>query len=187
MSHPDELMYEKRFYQRFWALHNDPQLVAVFKDFGVRAFRRSSVLEGFDEFLRMHRVSGQRCIEIGTCRGLTAIVLARYFGEVVSFDIDRDPEKHAIAATLGVKNVVYVDVADNAEKASLIDALKFDFAYVDGDHARDTEEDFALVRRCGRVLFHEYWQAQPPVWNLVNRLRDAGRVVTQDKLALWTT
>ena len=113
-------------------------------------------------------------------------MLARNFDEVVSVDIHPDAEKHEIVAYSGVKNIRFVDVKDNAEKARVIAGLKFDAAYVDGDHARDTQSDFDLVRRGGRVLFHEFWEAQPPVWNLVNDLRRQGRVVTKGKLALWS-
>lgn len=188
---------EKRFYERFYALHRDAELLAVFEKFGIQVFRRSSVLEGFAAFLEQVRFGGDRCIEIGTCKGLTALVLARRFKEVVSIDVAPDPDKHRIAAFLGIRNVLFVDVADNAEKASVIRRFGFDAAYVDGDHARDTETDFDLVRGCGRVLFHEYWPAQPAVMQLVDELRagtgraasggaGAGNVVTQGKLALWT-
>lgn len=50
---------------------------------------------------------------------------------------------------------VFVDVKDNAEKARVVSAVDFDAAYVDGDHARDTDTDFALVERCGRVMTKE--------------------------------
>jgi hypothetical protein len=85
------------------------------------------------------------------------------------------------------KNIRFITINDNAEKARVIKKLEFDAAYVDGDHARDTETDFALVKRCGRVLFHEYWKTQEPVRNLVDRLKTEGTVSTEGKaLALWT-
>lgn len=176
---------EKLFYERFQALHGNRDLVAVFKRFGIAPFRRSSVLEGFEKFLDANDIGGGRCVEIGTCKGLTALLLARRFDEVVSIDIVEDPDRDTIARHCKVKNIRFVTVADNAEKARVIEGLTFDCAYVDGDHARDTATDFALVRRSGCVLFHEYWEAQPPVFNLVNSLKSAGRVVIKDKLALW--
>ena len=175
---------EKRFYERFFALHNDPQLVSVFKRYGIAAFRRSSVLEGFESFIQGHDFKGKTCVEIGTLKGLTAIVLARYFDRVVTIDIVDDPLKYEIVGFLGVKNIAFVNVADNAQKAEVIQAVNFDAAYVDGDHARDTETDFALVKRCGSVLFHEHWPAQPAVQKQVAALN--GNVVTRDKWALWT-
>lgn len=186
----DELLHEeKRFYDRFWdrvaALLSNPDLMRVYHAFGPRVFRRSSVLEGLEAFLEANGVRGRRCVEIGTCKGLTAILLARRFDEVVTIDVVPDPERAAVAAAAGVGNVRFVTVADNAAKAAAIEALDFDCAYVDGDHARDTESDFALVRRCGRVLFHEHWPAQRPVVALVDRLRASSHVVAQGKLALW--
>lgn len=180
MSPLDE---EKLFYERFWALLNDRDLMAVFKAYGPAAFRRSSVLEGFESFIKARGFGGKCCVEIGTLKGLTAIVLARYFERVVTIDIVDDPLKREIAAMLGVHNVEFHTVTDNAEKAKRIALLTFDAAYVDGDHARDTESDFALVKRCGKVLFHEHWPAQPAVMALCGRL---GKVATQGKFALWT-
>ncbi|HEX9810640.1 MAG TPA: hypothetical protein VGA88_00940 [Burkholderiales bacterium] len=178
----DMLGDEKLFYERFYALHRDPALMKVFERFGIEAFRRSSVLEGFNAFLRAHEFNGDTCVEIGTYNGLTAIVLARYFRRVITIDIVDQPQKVEIAAFLGVTNVEFVNVADNAEKASVIGSLSFDAAYVDGDHARDTFTDFALVGRCRRVIFHEAWPAQQPVEKLLASLRP---VVRHGKFALW--
>jgi protein-L-isoaspartate O-methyltransferase len=177
---------EKTFYERFWALHNDEDLLSVFQCFGIGVFRRSSVLEGFEKFLNDTRFSGKRCVEIGTCNGLTAIVLARHFKEVITIDIAPNDIKRRIASHCGARNITFVDVANNAEKAEFLAGFNFDAAYVDGDHARDTQSDFALVKKCGRVLFHEYWDAQPEVVQLVGSLRSSGTVKTERKLALWT-
>lgn len=182
MGHLDD---EKIWYERFWALHRNADLVTIFKEFGIGVFRRSSVLEGFEVFLETHKFRGGRCVEIGTCKGLTAILLSRRFDEVVTIDVDPDYERKKIAAAVGVTNVRFVTVAGNIGKASLINSLAFDAAYVDGDHARDTASDFRLVERCGNVLFHEYWPAQPAVVSLVDRLRTEGKVETEGKLALW--
>lgn len=176
---------ERALYKMFWSLHSNEKLVRIFARYGYEVFHRSSVLEWFGPFIAGHDFRGKRCVEIGTRKGLTAIVLARHFDEVVTIDIKPDPEKHEIAKYVGANNIRFIDVKDNAEKAKIIRGLKFDAAYVDGDHARDTEDDFALVRRCGRVLFHEYWQTQEPVWNLVNRLKAEGTVSTEGKFALW--
>jgi hypothetical protein len=178
---------EKLLYERFWALLGDRQLMAVFEKYGPAAFRRSSVLEGFETFIKAHEFRGHTVVEIGTLKGLTAIVLARYFTRVVTIDVVDDPQKREIAEMLGIKNIAFVNVRDNAEKADVVAAVKFDAAFVDGDHARDTETDFALVERCGRVLFHEHWGAQPPVMKLVDgALCARGSVVTRGKWALWT-
>lgn len=182
----DSLLHdEKRFNERFFTIMNDPALRRVVEQFGTDPFRRSSVVECFDAVLQANSFKGQRCVEIGTWKGLTAIVLARYFDEVVSIDIHPNEEKHRIAEFLGVTNVRFIDVKDNAEKAEVIKALEFDAAYVDGDHARDTESDFSLVERCGHVLMHEHWNPQPAVINLFASLRNHGIVTLQGKFAIW--
>ena len=173
---------EKKFYERFWALLNDRQLMQIFERYGPPAFRRSSVLEGFETFIRANDLSGRTCVEIGTLKGLTALVLARYFRRVITIDIVDDPHKRKIAQMLGVTNIEFINVKDNNEKADVINALQFDAAYVDGDHIRDTDSDFALVARGGRVLFHEHWDAQPAVVHLVGKLDN---VIKQGKFALW--
>lgn len=174
---------EKIFYERFWALLNNRDLMKVFEKFGPPAFRRSSVLEGFERFIDEQNFKGGTCVEVGTLNGLTACLLARRFTRVVTVDIVDAPLKYEIAAMLGITNIAFLNVRHNAEKAEVIKSVQFDAAYVDGDHARDTESDFALVKRCGRVLFHEHWEAQPAVMKLVGGL---GNVATQGKFALWT-
>jgi hypothetical protein len=187
---PDRtLAEEKLFYERMGALLNDKMLLDVYNKFGIAAFRRSSVLEGFEAFLKSNRFIGTTCVEIGSFNGLTAFVLSRRFTRVVSVDIvDRDI-KHQIKKFLGCDNVHFHTLSSHSpsqHKANILRDLEFDAAYVDGNHKDDTEFDFGLVQRCGRVLFHEYWEPQPAVKNLVDELAKSGRVVTQGKLALWT-
>jgi hypothetical protein len=177
-----ELDDEKKFYERFWALLSNRDLMRVFESYGPLAFRRSSVLEGFEKFIDGHGFGGRLCVEIGTLKGLTAIVLARRFDKVVTLDILDDPFRATIAAMLGIKNVEFITIKDNTEKAAIISKLSFDAAYLDGDHVHDTESDFAVVQRCGRVLFHEYWEAQPAVVRAVGALTG---IVAEGKFALW--
>lgn len=180
-----ELDEEKLFYERFYSLHRDPILTRVYEAFGIGVFRRSCVLEGFDAFIRRNAFTGKRVVEIGTCHGLTALVLSRYFAEVVTIDNTPSQKKHEIAAYLGIENISFIDVADNEEKSAVIRGIDFDAAFSDGDHARDTATDFSLVERCGRVLLHENWAPQQPVVELVNALRVHGHVEADGKWALW--
>lgn len=188
---PTEAKIEDRYVgqwaagQRF--VRSDPQLDRLFAHFGADVFRRSAALEDFAGFLNRHpSFRGKRCVEIGSFNGVTALVLARHFDEVVSIDTYPYTMKKLVLEFSGVKNVRFVDVQDNAEKAKIIEGLDFDAAFSDGNHVADTEFDFDLVRRCGRVLFHEYYEQQPPVWHLVNRLKTQGNVETEGKFALWT-
>ena len=178
-----DLNAEKIIYERLWALLRDRQLMTVFEKYGPEAFRRSSVLEGFETFIKTQRLTGKTIVEIGTLKGLTAIVLARYFERVVTVDIVDDPLKYEIVDLLGVKNIAFVNVRDNKEKAEVISAVNFDAAYVDGDHHADTWLDFDLTKRCGRILVHEYWNEQPAVQAAIASL--GGNVATRGKFALW--
>ncbi len=181
-----EKFFYANFGERFASLNGDSQLMRVYRKFGIDVFRRSAVLEGLDAFVKANGFIGKRLVEIGTCNGLTALVLARYFDHVTTIDNAQNDIKREIAIFLKVKNITFVDVNDNAEKAEVIKGLQFDAAFCDGDHAKDTDSDFALVARCGRVLMHEHWEPQPPVMELVRRLRARGdRVVTAGKWALW--
>jgi hypothetical protein len=80
-------------------------------------------------------------------------------------------------------------VADDREKQILVEALAFDLAFLDGDHDREAVElDFALTRKCGRVLFHDYEEipntACPGVRDAVDALRE-GTVLRDQPFAWW--
>lgn len=167
-----------------------PLMAKILRTYGRRAFARSSACMEFVDFLERINLRGKVGLEIGTYHGITALLLAERFDTMISVSVDdEDPGrllKRELAEFVGAKNIVFHDAKDNAEKAEIIRGLTFDFAYSDGDHTSDTEADFALVKRCGRVLFHEYWPLQPPVWELVNSL--PAHEVTRahyDILAYW--
>lgn len=170
----------------------NPYLLRVMEHWGPRAFRRTSVCMEFERFMRrIVPVKLPLGLEIGTYNGISTILFSQFFERVVSITIETETPaerqiKHDIRAHLGITNIRYLDAKDNEHKRQLIQSLKFDFAYIDGDHENDTNADWELVRHCGRVLFHEYWPLQPPVWDLVESLPRAQ--VTHayaDCLAYW--
>lgn len=176
---------EKQVGDRVQTILRDPQMLSVFERFGAECFRRSSIFHGLAKFLTENKVRGGTCFEVGTWNGLTAVVLSRFFDRVVTVDIAHNELKRDVLGHLGIDNITCIDIVDNEQKAKVAKKMTFDFAYLDGDHAHDTESDFALVKHCGRVLFHEVWPFQPPVWNLVHTL-PAGQVVFGGAgLALW--
>lgn len=176
---------EKQVGDRVQTVLTDPALLAVFQRFGGEPFRRSSVFHGLAKFLTDRKVQGGVCFEVGTWNGLTAVVLSRFFRQVVTVDIAHNPLRFDILNHLGIKNVRCIDIRDNADKAAVVSDLDFDFAYLDGDHANDTLTDFELVRKCGRVLFHECWPFQEPVWKLVHSLPHSQVRFGGAGLALW--
>lgn len=167
----------------------NPYFKAVLAKFGKTAFARSSACMEFEAFLRRIGAGGKCALEIGTYQGSSAIILSQFFERVVCVSVDVDPHriiKHEIVDYLGIKNIQFYDVKDNAEKKQIVDGIKFDFAYSDGDHAHDTREDFDMVKRCGRVLQHEAWPLSPTVWNLMHEL-PANEVIWADHdcFAYW--
>ncbi len=163
----------------------DPDLLSLHQHFGGEIFRRSSVFHELSRFLEENDVRGDTCLEIGTWNAITAVILARRFRRVISIDIVSNPRAREVLDYLQVSNVELHVVSDNREKARLVESLEFDFAYLDGDHAHDTESDFALAKHCGRVLFQECLPMQPPVWRLVRKLNPKEVTFGGIGLALW--
>lgn len=176
---------EKQVAERVQLVLTDPTLLKIYAKFGGAVFRRSSVFHGLRRALADWGVKGRRCVEIGTFNGVTAAVLSPFFDEVVTIDTLPSDLKRQLLKAVGADNVYCVDVKDNEEKASLVESLTFDFAYLDGDHANDTETDWALVKGGGRVLFHEVWPFQEPVWKLVHQLPMEQVKFNGCGLALW--
>ena len=176
---------EKRVGRMVQIILTDPYLLAIHQRFGGEVFRRSSVFHELKRFCEDQNVGGEACMEIGTWNGITAVVLSRFFKKVITVDIVNNSVKREIVDHLGIRNIEFIDVADNAEKAAAIDERRFEFAYVDGDHANDTRSDFDLVKRCGQVLFQECLPMQPPVYSLVRSLPPQEVTYGGIGLALW--
>jgi hypothetical protein len=176
---------EKRVGRMLQIILTDPALLAIHQRFGGEVFRRSSVFHDLKRFLEQCDVRGDTCLEIGTWNGITAVILSRMFRRVVTMDIFHNPVRHEILSHLGISNVEFIDLEDNEHKARLVRDLDFDFAYLDGNHAEDTELDWSLANRCGRVLFQECLPMQPPVHNLVRKLPPEEVVYGGVGLALW--
>ena len=140
-----------------------------------------------------NRISKIRCaVETGTYRGYTAALLSEYAYEVHTFDIERHPTTESLFPWLGIENVVRHVIRDDDEKAAILSGLDFDFAWLDGNHREGLPVDFRLVKRCGRVLFHDYCPGHPPsnersdVVRFVDSL-GVGVVWRQPPFAYWVT
>ena len=86
--------------------------------------------------------------------------------------------------SIGANNIDLHLVENDAAKADLIRSLDFDFALIDGNHsAASAAADFAMVRRCGAVLFHDY-DEKTGVQQFVDTL-PLDQVTIMDIFAFW--
>lgn len=164
-------------------------------------YMRKSAIRKDDAVIFQRLLTGKNyriILEIGTYRGCTAAELSQYCDKVITIDlkhgrIEKDElsiDRNKFWESLGINNVEMILVADDAEKKKVVNALDFDFAFVDGAHDYNgVSGDFELVRRCGRVLFHDYEHRGPPqtddVYHFVNAIPD-GKVRAEGVFALWT-
>lgn len=174
------------------------KILALYSD---RHLRKSAIRhEDGAIFEQLLAGKGYRTIlEIGTYRGCTAAEMSQYCERVVTFDLyhgrteqdEQSVSRKVLWDSLGAKNIDLILVNDDAEKKERLAALDFDFAFVDGCHDYEgVKLDFDLVKRCGRVLFHDYY-----VEDDGRNVRDVARFVSSiphGKLevfgifALWT-
>jgi len=132
------------------------------EEFGQRYIRCSCIADKttediFCEFLSRKKIVN--ALEIGTWFGVSSMVLSHYADKVFTIDIQWRPEPGLLWATFGVADKINRYERDSEkQKADIVDHLDFDFAFVDGNHRYDgVKADFELVKRCGRVLFHDYY------------------------------
>ena len=75
-------------------------------------------------------------------------------------------------------------VPSNSAKAAVISGMDFDFAFVDAIHSFEgVQFDFECVKKCGRVLFHDY-QVMTGVTEFIDTLPDE-QVVKEYPFAYW--
>jgi predicted O-methyltransferase YrrM len=136
-------------------------------------------------------------LEIGTYRGVAAAEMSQYVEHVVTIDLrygrmeqlGETLDRHEFWYRLGVSNVDLILVHDDAEKKRIVDSIQFDFAFIDGAHDARVADDFALVKRCGHVLFHDYDRRGKPEKDCVCDFVDSlpkEQVQVMDIFALWT-
>lgn len=146
--------------------------------FGQSVLQRSAmrIREGAGAFERfMHGQGIRTAVEIGTFRGVSSAVMSQHCERLVTYDLidgmlenaarlNRgkdvkqaydDFDRRAFWNALGCHNIELVLVKDDAAKARSLESLDFDFAFVDGAHDERVAFDFNLVKKCGRVLFHD--------------------------------
>ena len=134
----------------------------VKSEFGQRYIRHSCIADEstekiFCDFLAQKPI--KHALEIGTWFGTSAFVITHFAGKVSTIDIQWRPEPGLLWKTFKISNRIAKYERDSeTQKAKIIDHLDFDFAFIDGGHRYDNVKlDFSLVKHCGRVLFHDYY------------------------------
>lgn len=112
-----------------------------------------------------------RLLEIGTCRGVSASILARR-GSVVTLDIQSYAETDAVIAALGAEGRIDRLVGPPSETRPLV-CGRFHAAWIDGRHTREAVlEDFAFCRRfTDRIITHDHFERFPGVMAAVRELK----------------
>jgi hypothetical protein len=164
--------------------------VLLMKEFGYRILRGSAAGwkngQMYEKKFRSYLKDIKNALEIGTWRGVGTSILAHYADSVTTVDIryyDIAPRVWLWAGIL--PKIKYYVAKDNENKREYINSLDFDFAFIDGMHTYDEVKfDFECVKRCGRVLFHDYTEACPGVMKFIDELEG---VEKDDPFALWTS
>ena len=171
----EKMMYihkEMKFLIKIGKLNN--MIKRIYKKYTAEIFRRSTVplCKGdlaLDHFMKPLNVD--TALEIGTWNGIPAAYMTQYAKKVITIDVIDNPIKYQVWSHLGILDKIeFYLVKNEIEKERLLRDLEFDFCYMDGNHLSYTYSDWMMVRKCGRVLFHEYWDKQLPVLSLINSL-----------------
>lgn len=153
-----------------------------------------------EKCLKHYPIKGEKiAVESGTYHGLSAALLAEYFDKVYTFDIKKggywkeENIKYEVWDYLGVRDKIEFHMINNdKEKENILKNLNWDFGWVDGNHTTGTMTDFELLKKCGRILFHDYnkeralkskgmWKA---VYDFINSLE--GKKYIEQPFVLWS-
>jgi len=146
----------------------------------------------------------KRMVEIGTYRGISSAVWCQLADSVTTIDVVKQRETTAVWEAVGCRNLTSLVIDTSAAtKRAILNGMNFDCAFIDGDHEnvdftkkKGEHEtgpalDFECVAKCGRVLFHDYGQPNPPGATVLERYIDTipenygGKVVVCPNFAWW--
>jgi len=95
-------------------------------------------------------------VEIGTYFGVSTVILASIC-DVYTFDVHYYKETKYVWNKLKSQKNIYPYIVTNSSATKLLlRDKKFDFAFIDSVHDYENAKiDFEVVKKCGRVLFHD--------------------------------
>ncbi len=131
--------------------------------------------------------SATRLVEIGTARGISATLLSEVAQEIVTFDVISYPIRFELWKHFDIYNRISSYIVSNTLGIKLmLESMSFDAAFIDGNHTYDfITKDILIVKKCGKILFHDYdW---PDVEKAIKELVacDGGQVTVKNKFAVW--
>jgi SAM-dependent methyltransferase len=150
-----------------------PFVLKLYNAFGPKIFGRSVIPLCYSEEIFDTVLFGKKfdtILDIGTGNGIPAAYMAQYCRQVITIDIVDNPIRNDVLKLFGANSVYFIKVKTEGSKEDIIKDILFDFCYMDGAHSTYTYSDWMMVRKCGHVLFHEYYDGQKPVFDLVNSL-----------------
>jgi len=125
-------------------------------------------------------------VEIGTYRGMSAAYIADFAEKVHTFDIVDYPEKYKMWDDLGVADkIIFHLIKGESDIKEILEIIDFDFAFIDGNHSyENVKADFKLVKRCGRVLFHDVYPRKVSQW-VIKFTNELGNVKVIGSIGYW--
>lgn len=111
--------------------------------------------EEFRDFFKDIKI--KTVVEIGTFKGASTAYMKQFCSKVFTFDIEDYPQKYKLWEDLSIsKRIFYYTIENRKDIKAILDKIKWDFAFIDGSHTwEDARQDFDLVKKCGKVLFHD--------------------------------
>lgn len=135
----------------------------IFENIGNQSIYQSSIFMNdiLEIMLASLDIRPHYTIEIGTFKGISAIVLAKYSKEVYTFDIREYPEKYGHWEKFNIANIHSYVLRNREEIKAQIETLsfnlhEFNLAFIDAVHTKkEVEADWNIVKFCKRVIFHD--------------------------------
>jgi len=156
--------------------------------------RGDEVIRSFLKPVKAHTV-----LEIGTYKGIASLYMSQFCKKLYTIDllegkletegVPVHPNRVELWKMFDADNIIYLPAKCNNSKARIIKKIDFQFAFIDGEHTFEgVENDFELVKHCGKVLFHDYdksvQEKRNGVYNFINTLPKE-QITVRDIFAYW--
>jgi len=140
-------------------------------------------LKDADEFFKNLKIN--TAIEIGTAYGISTAYIAQHANKVYTFDIKTYPCRQLIWDNLNVDDkIIYYLIKGREDIREQLRDINYNFAFIDARHeTEEIEKDFTMVKKCGRVLFHDVNEERYP--DNYEFLKEIGGNIIYNNLGYW--